>query len=95
VVQSFEILSGGCKANVIWFLFKGTDGTSQFLSRDKLDTVFQVGFGFFLSIGSFFLRIKVSGLGAVVQRIGISVFIGLTSSTITVQICKTLTGYET
>lgn len=35
--QSFEILSGGWKANLIWFLFKGTDGTSRFLPKDKLD----------------------------------------------------------
>ncbi len=37
--QSFEILSGGWKANIIWFLFKGTDGTSRFLPKDKLDMV--------------------------------------------------------
>jgi hypothetical protein len=51
---------------------------------------FQVGVGFFPGIGSFF-----PGVGAVVQGIGISVFTGLTSSAITEQICKTLSGHGT
>jgi hypothetical protein len=38
---------------------------------------------------------QVSGSGAVVQGIGVFVFIGLRSSTITVQICKTLNGHGT